>query len=157
MLGCGPNSSAPDHYSWKARTSSNKLEGNNKGTMTEIKEPQLGFYSTLFLVPKKDRGQRPVINLKALKQFIQTHHFKMEGIHTLKNTIKLDDWLVKLDFKDGYFTILIQSSQRKYLRFTLHGKTYKFKCLPFGLSSAPWVFTKTLKPVVTLLQEMRVQ
>lgn len=47
-----------------------------------------GFVSTIFLVPKKDGGQRPVINLKALNQFVQTDHFKMEGIHTMKQLVK---------------------------------------------------------------------
>ena len=31
---------------------------------------------------------------------------------------------------------------------------YHFTCLPFGLSSAPWVFTKTLKPILALLRGM---
>ena len=46
------------------------------------------FLSNIFLVPKKDGGQRPVINLKALNQFINTEHFKMEGIHTVKDLLK---------------------------------------------------------------------
>ena len=39
-----------------------------KGAVAEV-DPQGGFYSTLFLVPKKDGRQRPVISLKALKYF----------------------------------------------------------------------------------------
>lgn len=30
----------------------------------------------------------------------------------------------------------------------------QFNCLPFGLASAPWVFTKTLRPVIALGQEL---
>ena len=48
--------------------------------------PEEGFYSTLFLVPKKDGGQRPVVNLKELNKFVATSHFKMEGVHTLKTS-----------------------------------------------------------------------
>ena len=46
-----------------------------KGAITEVHNPQGGFYSNLFLVPKKDGGQRPVINLKALNSFVHTEHF----------------------------------------------------------------------------------
>ena len=44
----------------------------SKGAITELQTPpESGFFSTLFLVPKKDGGQRPVINLKK-PQFIHT-------------------------------------------------------------------------------------
>ena len=50
-----------------------------------------GFYTTLFLVPKKGGGSRPVINLKHLNEFIPFHHFKMEGMHTLKDVLRQND------------------------------------------------------------------
>ena len=43
---------------------------------------------------------------------------------------------------------------RQYLRFQWKEKVYQFNCLPFGLSSAPWVFTKTTRPVVATLREL---
>ena len=126
-----------------------------------VVEPHLaldgGFVSNIFLVPKKDGGQRPVVNLKALNQFVQTDHFKMEGLHTVKQLVRPGDWLIKIDLKDAYFAIPIHHTQTQFLRFQFRGKTYEFRCLPFGLSSAPLVFTKTLKPVVALLRELGVR
>ena len=119
--------------------------------------PGNGFLSTLFLVPKKDGGQRPVINLKSLNSFVNAPHFKMEGIHTLKSLLKKGDWLLKIDLKDAYFSIPISIEHRKYLCFQLENKTYQFNCLPFGLASAPWVFTKTLKPIAALGRELGIR
>jgi hypothetical protein len=87
-----------------------------------------------------------VINLKSLNAFVITTHFKIEGIHTLKNLLREEDWLVKIDLKDAYFSIPIRQNHRKYLCFQMDQKVYQLICLPFGLTSAPWVFTKTLRP-----------
>ena len=78
----------------------------------------------------------------------------MEGIHTLKNLLKPGDWLAKVDLKDAYFSIPIHPDHRKYLRFPLGERVYQFTCLPFGLASAPWVFTKTLRPIAALAREL---
>ena len=126
----------------------------SEGAVVEITNPRRGFYSNLFLVPKKDGGQRPVISLNS---FVETQHFKIEGIHTLRDLIQPGDWLAKVDLKDAYFAVPIHHSHHQYLRFNFQGKCYQFICLPFGLSSAPWVFTKTLKPALVLLQEMGVR
>ena len=127
----------------------------SKGAVTELQTPPEGsFFSTLFLVPKKDGGQRPVINLKNLNSFINAPHFKMEGIHTLKSLLRKGDWLVKVDLKDAYFSIPISRQHRRFLCFQFNNKLYQFNCLPFGLASAPWVFTKTLKPIAALGREL---
>ena len=127
----------------------------SKGAVTELQIPPEGsFFSTLFLVPKKDGGQRPVINLKNLNSFINAPHFKMEGIHTLKSLLRKGDWLVKVDLKDAYFSIPISRQHRRFLCFQFNNKLYQFNCLPFGLASAPWVFTKTLKPIAALGREL---
>ena len=50
-----------------------------------------GFISSIFIVPKKDGGNRPVINLKPLNQFLIQEHFKMEEIHMLRDLLKQND------------------------------------------------------------------
>lgn len=47
--------------------------------------------------------------------------------------------------------------EREFITFLLKNQTYQFTCLPFGLACAPWVFTKTLKPVVTMLRQLGVR
>ena len=48
----------------------------------------------------------------------------------------------------------MHNSHKKYLRFIFENKTYQFTCLPFGLSSAPFVFTKILKPAISKLRSL---
>ena len=79
---------------------------------------QDGYVSNLFLVPKQGGGQRPVIILKHLNQFVKYEHFKMENIHMLRDLLKKDDYLVKIDLKDAYFTVAIWVNHQKFLRFT---------------------------------------
>jgi hypothetical protein len=49
-----------------------------KGAIRAVNPDPSGFVSNLFLVPKKDGGSRPVINLKNLNTQLPYEHFKME-------------------------------------------------------------------------------
>ena len=71
--------------------------------------------------------------------------------------MKHKDWLAKIDLKDAFFTIPIYHNQKSYLRFEFQNKTYQFNSLPFGLSVALWVFTKTLRPAIALLRQLGVR
>ena len=42
---------------------------------------------------------------------------------------------------------------RKFSRFKFRGQIFEFQCLPFGLCTSPYVFTKLLKPVLNFLRE----
>ena len=57
-----------------------------------------------------------------------------------------------LDLKDDYYSVPINLQHRKFLRFEFKGTLYEFTCLPNGLSSAPRVFTKLMKPVLAVLR-----
>ena len=116
-----------------------------------------GFLSRVFLVPKKDGSQRPVINLRQLNQFVIWEHFKMENIHLVEHLIQEGDWMVKIDLKDAYFAVPIHRDHQQWLRFHWRDQDYQFCCLPFGLSSAPRVFTKITRPIVAWLRQLGVR
>ena len=59
-----------------------------KGAIEEVSNPASpGFYTSIFLVPKKNGKLRPVINLKPLNQFILTPRFKMLTTRTLAKVL----------------------------------------------------------------------
>ena len=122
------------------------------GAICECKPIKDQFLSKIFVVGKPNGSYRFILNLKELNQFISTQHFKLEDYRTASNIITKNCYLANLDLKDAYFMISIKEDSRKYLRFQFKNKLYQFNVLPFGLSTAPFVFTKILKPAVSTLR-----
>ena len=71
----------------------------------------------------------------------------------LKDLLRKGDYMIKIDLKDAYLTVPIWQNHQKYLRFIWRDSLLEFACLPFGLASAPRVFTKLLKPVLSILRQ----
>ena len=116
--------------------------------MERVQNPKsLGFFNRLFLVPKPNNKWRPILDLSKLNLFLKVEKFKMETPETIRTSLQQGEWVTSVDFKDAYFHIPIQEQSRKYLRFHVQGRTYQFKALPFGLSTAPMEFTVLAKEV----------
>ena len=105
----------------------------------------LGFYSRLFLVPKKTGDLRPVIDLSALNRHMVVPHFKMETQGSVRSAIRSQEWTVSTDIRDAYLHVPMHQAVRKYLRFVVNKQVYQFTCLPFGLATSPREFTKLLQ------------
>ena len=110
-------------------------------------QKSLGFFNRLFLVPKPNNKWRPILDLSNLNLFLKVDKFKMETPETIRSSLQQGEWVTSVDFQDAYFHIPIQEQSRKYLRFHVQGRTYQFKALPFGLSTAPLEFTVVAKEV----------
>lgn len=76
----------------------------------------------------------------------------MEDTRTVCRLIDKNFYMCTIDLKDAYYLVPIADEHKKFLRFKFENKFYEFNCLPFGLSSAPYVFTKLLKPVAHFLR-----
>ena len=124
----------------------------SKGAVEEIIPKCSGYYSRIFLVPKKRGKLRMIIDLSVLNHFVYTQTFKMETQRKVKDAVQLNDWAFSLDLTDAYLHIPIHHRSRKYLRFTLGGRVYQFKALPFGLSTSLFVFTRLMIVIATFLR-----
>lgn len=127
-----------------------------KGAIEPVAGQPLGFYSTMFLVPKPDGTNRPIINLRRLNAYVDCPSFKMDNIATVRSALVKDMWACRLDLKDAYFHIAIHPKSRHLLRFCVGRQCYQFKALPFGLSVAPYFFTQIVNAVAGVLRRQGV-
>ena len=112
-----------------------------------------GFYSHLFLVPKKDGRWRPIIDLSKLNTFIRCPTFRMETMASVTQALQEGEWTTSIDLKDAYFHVPIHPRSRRYLRFRMDEHTWQFRALPFGLNTAPRVFTRLISVVAAELRK----
>ncbi|KAM9951238.1 hypothetical protein ACTFIT_012344 [Dictyostelium discoideum] len=109
------------------------------------------------MVPKPGTNlHRPVLDLKRLNSYINNQSFKMEGIKNLPSMVKQGYYMVKLDIKKAYLHVLVDPQYRDLFRFVWKGSHYRWKTMPFGLSTAPRIFTMLLRPVLRMLRDINV-
>ena len=123
----------------------------SKGVLIESQHEPGEFISTIFLRPKSDGSFRLILNLKELNESVEHHHFKMDTLDTVVRMMKPGCYMASVDLKDAYYTVPVHEEHQKFLKFVFNGCLYQFTCLPNGLSSAPRIFTKLLKPAYSTL------
>lgn len=111
------------------------------------------FFSSVFLTPKANGTKRFILNLKSLNKFISTSHFKMEDHRSAARLVPKSGFMANIDLKEAYLVVPIAKEHHKYLRFEYNQKYFEFKAMPYGLSVAPWVFTKLMKEVISHLRQ----
>ncbi|KAL0152776.1 hypothetical protein M9458_052499 [Cirrhinus mrigala] len=116
-------------------------------------QSESGFYSRYFLVPKKDGGLRPILDLRHLNRALMKQPFKMITLKQILSHIRTGDWFFSLDLKDAYFHIQIAPHHRRFLRFAFEGVAYQYTVLPFGLSLAPRTFMKCTDVALSPLRQ----
>ncbi len=88
------------------------------------------------IVPKKDGGLRPILDLRLLNRSVMRLKFKMLTVKQVVSQIRSEDWFVTIDLKYA-FHVSILPRHRKFLRFSFRGKAYQYRVLPFGLALSP--------------------
>ena len=111
------------------------------------------YLSHIFPVPKKSLGEfRVILDLSDLNVFVRKIHFKMDNINDIIEMIKPGDFFISIDLSDAYYCIAMHILSMPYLTFIFLGTFYQFTCLPQGLSSAPRIFTKVMRVILSHLR-----
>ena len=84
-----------------------------------------GYYSRIFLVPKKNGKMNLIIALSTLNKFVIIQSFRMETQKKVRNSVRPNNWAFSL----AYLHVSIHPESRKYLRFALKDKIFQFRAL----------------------------
>ena len=115
----------------------------------ELSSGGAGFYSSVFVVPKHTGGLCPILNLKYFNHFMHIPSFKMPTLKNVWQLIQQGDFAFSIDLEDAYLHIPI-IKHHYFLHFVWCNVPYQWKVLPFGLATAPRVFTSLTKPILFL-------
>ena len=79
-------------------------------------------------------------------------HFKIEGLHTVRQLLQPLDFMTVIDLRAAYPTLGINPRYRNFFIFRFRGKFYRYRGTVFGASSLPRAFTKLLRPICAFLR-----
>lgn len=96
--------------------------------------------------------RRLILDLSVLNGYVKKDHVKFEDFKVAKELLIPQGFMYKFDLTSGYHHFSIAPVHHTYLGFSwlVNGKVvyYVFSVLPFGLSSAPKLFTKCCRCLV---------
>ena len=79
----------------------------------------------------------------------------MHGLKEILKMVEKNCFMASLDIKDAYYSIPVDESSRKYLKFIWKEQLYQSCVLPNALSPCPRWFTKLLKPPLAELRKSK--
>ena len=119
-----------------------------RGIVREVTGRTPLFFSRMFTVLKKNGKKRPILDLSRLNKLISTPQFRMETLEKIVKQITFRMWGTSVDITDAYLHVPIPLEFQIYFAFRLGLRTYVFQVMPFGLTTAPWGFSRVVKPIV---------
>ncbi len=150
----GNNNSAVKHSDFVGREIASLLAKDCIAEVTELPY----FVSPLSVAVQSSGKRRLILDLSMLNAYVAYFKFKLEDVKTLKDYLSPDCYLMTFDLRSGYHHVDIHPDYYKYLGFSwiFHGvrRYFVYKVLCFGLSTAPFVFTKILRNIILFWRSM---
>ena len=121
--------------------------------VVEVKEPPY-IINPLSVTIQRSRKKRLVLDLRHVNYHLAQQKFKYEDWKVGLSYFQKGAYMFSFDLKSRYHHIDIHSDYQQFLGFAWtfsrsgQRRYFVFTVLPFSLSSAPYIFTKVLKPLV---------
>ena len=90
--------------------------------------------------------------MKVLNTMIKKPSFSLLKSNKIFPYLQVNSWACKLDLKDAYWHVPLHESAQKFLTFKLGKKKFRWKVMPFGLKTAPYIFSKIMNTVIKYIR-----
>ena len=120
--------------------------------ITEVFAPP-AVINQLSVSIQKSAKKLLILDLHHVNQYLFKSKFRCEDVSIARELLNPGEFMFSFDIKSGYHHVEIFPEHSQYLSFSLIFSSrvtryFQFSVLPFGLSSAPYLFTKLLNPLV---------
>ena len=117
------------------------------GAVEKIAAEAAFFVSPLGVVEKpsstpQKRKYRLIHDLRALNKLLKKFKFALPSLGQFRHLLRARDWLFSIDLTSAYYHLEICKEHRQYFAFEFEGSVYQWVAMPFGLSVAPYLYTR---------------
>jgi len=134
--------SAKDHATF---VSEKVAEGVSLGTMQPCKHQALPCILPLGIACNSAGKRLLIWDGRHVNQYLPKHAFRMETLQRERRALfERVRWGGTCDLSSAYHHVEMHPDSMPFLGFEWAGEFYRFSVLPFGLCTAPWLFTKLI-------------
>ena len=131
-----------------------------KGCISECdKIPQI--VNPLTVAYNRNGKPRLVLDCRSINPLLYKYKFRMEDTICARQMFKAGDYMCTFDLRSAYHHISINHEHKTYLGFSHFDGTrkvyYTYEVLPFGISTAGFIFTKLLRVLVQHWRSMGIK
>ena len=123
--------------------------------ITPVTEPTL-WNSSIVVVPKKNGALHICLDPKVLNNAILREHYPLLTIEDIATRLHGAKVFTILDVSKGFWHVLLDKPSSFLTTFHQPFGQYRWKRMPFGISSAPEVFQRCMHELIEGLHEVEV-
>ena len=106
------------------------------------------WISSMVTVPKKNGKLRICLDPKDLNRAIQREHYPLPTIEDIATRLHGGKVFTKLDVRNGFWHVALDEDSSFLTTFHTPFGRYRWRRLPFGISSAPEVFQRKMHELI---------
>ena len=125
------------------------------GVIKKVEEPT-EWVNSMVCVTKQSGDLRVCLDPKDLNANIKREHYQIPTRDEITSEMAGAQFFSKLDASQGFWQMKLHEDSTKYCTFNTPFGRYSFQRMPFGISSAPEAFHRTMEHIIEGIEGVRV-